>query len=334
MRNAALATLLSLAAATAPGASLAQSPGGEPQQRAPALAPLGVGPLHIASNAALDVESIAIDVTLDAVTETYALKNKGAAALNLAASVALPGLRALADDGAPWSLPAAVADNPVALSITADGAPVAVHPDVRAYALGVDRRREIEAAHLPLLPFGAATARALAALGPKARAELADLGLVSPRDPDHPGRGPLADWTLAVGFNWIQSLPGGRTTKLVVRYTPLKAQTRYAPNNALDLEDLKDEACLTPAQLAAAQARLSAGAVLDVSEVALVNEPPLEWFATPTAAVSVRKPDPQAIVAFCGMDAATAGQPIVRGLDIGGSDPRDVRILVIQPGAR
>jgi hypothetical protein len=330
-----IALLLTTAAAATPGAAFAQGGADEPQQRAPALAPLGVGPLHIASNAALDVENISIDVTLDAVVATYVLKNKGKDALDLAASFALPGLRAFAEDGEPWNLPAATSENPVALSIAVDGASVALKADVKAYALGVDRRREIEAAHLPLLPFGPRTAQALADLDVKAQAELANLGVVSPRDPDHPDRPVIADWTLAVGYNWMQALPAGKITTIAIKYAPLKAKARYGPAYALELEELKDEACLTPAQLGAAEAKLKqVGGALDVAAIALVNEPPLEWFASPLASVSVRKPDPQSIVAFCGMDQATAGQPVVRGLDIGGEDARDVRILIIEPRSR
>ena len=171
----------------APGACFAQSGAAAPEERAPALAPLGVGQLHIASDADLDVEKIAVDVTLDSVVATYVLRNKGRAALDLAASVALPGLQAFAEDGQPWNLPAATPENPVSLSITAGDAPVATKADVKAFALGVDRRPEIEAARLPLLPFGPRTAQALAALSPKARGELSALGVVSPRDPDAPG---------------------------------------------------------------------------------------------------------------------------------------------------
>jgi hypothetical protein len=226
-------------------------------------------------------------------------------------------------------------DNPIGLSVAADGAPVATQADVNANALGVDRRAEIEAARLPLLPFAPRTAQAIAGLGAKALAELSALGIVSPRDPSHPDRPPVADWTLAVTRSWRQPLPAGRTTTIAVKYAPLKAEARFAHADALDLEDLKDEACLTPQQLGAAQDRLkSPDSVLTVTEIALVNEPPLRWFDSPTASVSVRKPKPDAIVAFCGMDAETADQAVVRGAELGGPDPRDFRILILEPATR
>jgi hypothetical protein len=331
MRGLKVALLLA-AAASAPRACLAQSGATAPGERAPALAPLGVGPFHIASNADLDVEKIDVDVTRDSVVASYALKNNGRAALDLAASFAISGLQAVADDGEPWNLPAATPDNPIGLSVAAAGAPMATRADVAAYALGVDRRAEIEAAHLPLLPFGPWTAQALARLAPGTQDELSSLGIVSPRDSAHPDRPVIADWTLSVVHSWRLPLPVGRTTRLAIGYAPLRAETRYRHADALDLEDLRDEACLTPPQLAAAQDGLkSPGSAMAVTEIALVNEPPVRWFDSPTASVSVTKPSPEAIISFCGMDASTADQRIVRGAELGGADPRDFRILFIEP---
>jgi hypothetical protein len=331
MRGTMMAFVLT-AAALAPGACFAQSDPAPPGQRAPALAPLGVGPLHIASNADLDIEKIDVNVTLDSVVVSYSLKNKGRAALDLAASFAISGLQAYADDGEPWSLPAATPENPIGLSVAVDGAPIAMRADVTAYALGVERRAEIEAAHLPLLPFGPRTEQALAAVGPQTLAGLSALGIVSPRDPGHPERPVIADWTLAVTHSWRQHVPAGKATTLTVKYIPLRAETRYHHADALDLEDLKDEACLTPPQIAAAEDELkSPGSALAVTEIALVNEPPVRWFDSPAASLSVTKPGPEAIVAFCGMDAGSVDQPVVRGGELGGADPSDFRILFIQP---
>jgi hypothetical protein len=333
MRGTRIALLL--AAAMTPGAGFAQEGPAAPGGRAPALAPLGVGPLLIASSADLDVEKVDIDVSRDAVVASYSLKNKGSAPLDLAASFAITGLAAYADDGEPWNLPAATPENPIGLSVAADGAPVSTRVDVKAYALGVDRRGEITAAGLPLLPFGPGTAQALASVAPKTLAALSSAGIVSPRDPEHPERPTVADWTLSVVHSWRQPLPAGKTTTLTVRYSPLRAEARYRHADALDLEDLKDEACLTAPQLAAAQDELKGPAsAVAVTEIALVNEPPVRWFDSPAASVSVTKPSPKTIVSFCGMEAATADQPVVRGSELGGADPRDFRILFIEPTAK
>ncbi len=337
MRGLRLALLMAIVGATiSPGSTFAQSADGGPDAaadpHAPALAPLAVGSLQMASNADLVVEKIDVAVTIDQVVVSYVLRNKGSGDLSLAASIALPGLQMAADSGEIWRLPAATPENPVGLSVAVNGAPIAARAEVKAYALGVDRQAEIKAAHLPLLPFAPDMDRALAALSPQSLAELSALGILSPRDPDQPGRKVAADWTLEVVHSWRQALPAGKTTMLTVKYAPLKAEARYGKADALDLEDLKDEACLSPQAIAAAQGRLkTASSALKATEIALINEPPIRWFDSPTAAVAVRKPTPGSIVGFCGIDSKSADQPIVRGSEIGGQDPTDFRILIFEP---
>jgi len=302
------------------------------EPRAPALAPLAVGSLQMASNADLVIEKIDVAVTIGQVVVSYALRNKGAADLSLAASIAMPGLRTAADSGDIWRLPAATPENPVGLTVAVNGAPVATGAEVKAYALGIDRQAEIKAAHLPLLPFAPDMDKAIGGLSPQSLAELSALGILSPRDPEQPDRKISADWTLEVVHSWRQALPAGKTTVLTVKYAPLKAEALYGKADALDLEDLKDEACLSPQTIAAAQSRLkTVNSALQATEIALVNEPPIRWFDSPTPTVSVQKPAPDAIVGFCGIDSKSADQPIVRGSEIGGQDPSDFRILIFQP---
>jgi hypothetical protein len=335
MQSPRAACLMAIAGASiALGPAFAQTGNGEgaAEQRAPALAPLAVGSLQMASNADLVVEKIDVAVTIDQVVVSYALRNKGAGDLSLAASIALPGLQMAADSGEIWRLPAATPENPAGLSVAVDGAPIAARAEVKAYALGVDRQAEIKAAHLPLLPFAPEMDKAIGDLSPQSLAELSALGILSPRDPEEPGRKISPDWTLEVVHSWRQALPAGKTTMLTVKYAPLKAEARYGKADALDLEDLKDEACLSPQAIAAAQGRLkAANSVLKAVEIALVNAPPLRWFDSPTPTVSVQKPEREAIVGFCGIDSKSADQPIVRGSEIGGQDPTDFRILIFEP---
>jgi Domain of unknown function (DUF4424) len=331
------AFLMAIVGATiSPGSTFAQSADGGPDAaadpHAPALAPLAVGSLQMASNADLVIEKIDVAVTVDQVVVSYALRNKGAGDLSLAASIAMPGMQKAADSGEIWRLPAATPENPVGLRIAVNGAPVAAQIEVKAYALGIDRQAEIKAAHLPLLPFAPEMDKAIAGLSPQSLAELASLGIVSPRDPEQPDHKIGPDWTIEAIHSWRQALPAGKTTILTARYTPLKAEARYGKADALDLEDLKDEACLTPQAIAAAQRQLrTASSALKAIEIALVNDPPIRWFDSPTPTVSVQKPAPDAIVGFCGIDSKSADQPIVRGSEIGGQDPRDFRILIFEP---
>jgi Domain of unknown function (DUF4424) len=302
------------------------------EARAPGLIPLPAGALQIAADADLTIEKIEIGVTASQVSTSYFLANKGHNELGLAASVAMPVLQTGPDGTALWALASEDFENPIGLSIASDGKPVHPTIDAKAIAVGIDRLAEIKAAGLPPIPFGAATDKALANLPEEGARALAALGILSPKNPDDPGHKPVADWTLQVTHGWRQALPPGKTTVLVTKYAPLKATMTYHPDDALDLEDLKDEGCLTPQTIAALQNKLKgARSEIAATEIALVNDPPAHWIDSPTAAISVTKPSGSAIVAFCGIDPKTADQPIVRGSEIGGDDPRDFRILIFEP---
>ena len=106
---------------------------------------------------------------------------------------------------------------------------------VRANALGVDRLVEIQAEHLPLLPFGAATTDQLAALG-----------IVLPRDPTRPKAPLTGDWSLEVVHTWRMALPAGKTTPVVVKFAPIAAHYHLAKGDEDDIGDLTEELCLKP----------------------------------------------------------------------------------------
>ena len=117
---------------------------------------------------------------------------------------------------------------------------------VRANALGVDRLVEIQAEHLPLLPFGAATDKALAALSPATTDQLAALGIVLPRDPTRPKAPLTGDWSLEVVHTWRMALPAGKTTPVVVKFAPIAAHYHLAKGDEDDIGDLTEELCLKP----------------------------------------------------------------------------------------
>jgi hypothetical protein len=94
---------------------------------------------------------------------------------------------------------------------------VATKAAVRANALGVDRLAEIQAEHLPLLPFGAATDKALAALSPATADQLAALGIVLPRDPTRPKALLTGDWSLEVVHTWRMAIAAAALPLAVVR---------------------------------------------------------------------------------------------------------------------
>lgn len=303
--------------------------GSAPAPSAPAESTLTVGALQIGAAGDLAVAGIDINVAGDGVTYSYFLKNTGAAELSIAAAISLPELLASADGSETWVLASNDPENFVGLTATAGGVPVTTKAEIHATALGVDRLAEIKGERLPLIPFGRDVDQELAALSPNAAARLAALGLVSLRDPQEPKAPLTAGWSLDVVRTWRQVLPPGKTTPLIVKFVPVKAQYRMTKGDEEDLDDMKDEVCFKPQVLGALQSRLKANGAWKVTEISVSADPPSSWMDSPQPTLSVQKPKPDAVVAFCGMDEKTAGKPIVLGTAPDGSD--EIRIVVFEP---
>ncbi len=298
----------------------------------PAQSSLIVGALQIGSANNLEVPGFDINVATDSVSYSYFLKNNGPAELAVAAAVSLPELQASSDRSETWVLAANDAENPVGLTITAAGAAVTSAAEVRAYALGVDRLAEIRAAHLPLIPFGPDVDKALAALSADTADHLAALGIISLRDPAQPRALLTADWSLDVVRSWRLVLSPGQTTPIVVKFTPVAARYTLAKEDQDDIDDLKDDVCLTPHALSVLQSRLKGNDAWKVTDISLATDPPAHWIDSPSPTLAVRKPGSQAIVAFCGMDEKTASQSTVLGT--ASDDSNEMRIAIFEPAAK
>jgi Domain of unknown function (DUF4424) len=332
LRKALRSAIIGVAIAIAPPIALAQSK--QPAESreasaAPTEAALAVGALQIGSVTNLEVAGFYIAVTAGSIVYSYYFANKGNADLAVAASLSLPELQASADRSETWTLARNDPENFVDLSITAGGGPVATKAIVRADALGIDRLAEIQTEHLPLLPFGAATDKALAALSPQTADRLAALGIVSQRDPAKPKAPLTADWLLGVVHTWRLTLPAGKTTPVVVKFAPIAAHYRLAKGDEDDIGDLKEDLCLKPPVLNTLQSRLKGNGAWNVIDISLAADAPAHWIDSPAATISVQKPKPDAIVAFCGLDEKTAGKPAVLGT--APDDNESIRIVIFEP---
>ena len=299
---------------------------------APEQSSLVVGAMQIGSAADLEVEGIDIDVTIGSIVYSYLLKNAGDRDLTLAASVAMPELQASADGSQTWALASNNPENPVGLTVTAAGEPVAPKAEVHAYALGIDRAAEIRAQRLPLIPFGRDTDKALAALPPDTVDRLAALGIISPHDSDQPKAALAADWLLDSVLIWQQTLPPGKDIPIVVSFVPVKGEFRLLQADLDDLNGMKNEICLQPQVLGMLQSRLKTGGVWKVIDMTLAVDGPAHWVDNPAPSLSVQKPQADAIVAFCGMDSKTAARATVLGVAPDNAD--EVRIVIFTPAAK
>ena len=308
--------------------------GGEEEEDQPTQAPLTLGSMALASDPALTVEGMAVDVALDHVGYAYKLRNKGKAMLSLAGSVALPDLEVNTDSNNVYELPSQSPENPEKLEVKANGTVVATTPHMQAIALGIDRAADLKVEAMPLIPFGNATDKAIAAAKPEQLAKLEALGLVTPRDPSQPDTPVIADWSLHVVQGFTLALEPDAVTNVVVGFVPVKATYRIDAASLAGFDALKDQVCLTPQVMAAAKALLKAkGSIAVVSDITLANDGPARWLDNPAATVAVRKPQPNAIVAFCGLDAASAGKPVVVGKMPGSDQAAGLRVLIFSPGS-
>lgn len=297
----------------------------------PSYAALGVPGLQIASHADLVVEAIDVAVAVDRITYTYRLRNKGAQELRLAASLDMPALAASADGSETYRLPAADAENPIALTLTADGAPIAAKPVMRAVALSIDRAAELRAAGIPLLPFGAATDKALASLSAEQIAKLVSLGLVSPPEPDQPGLPLIADWSLTVTHTWEQVLAPQKAAVIAVSYKPIAGGFDLNKETAGVLDEIKDDTCLSAATIKTLKARIQGkpGTSIPVTEITIGNESPSRWIDSPAASVTIEKPAPDVVVASCLTDVKSSSSTRMTGTAPDADTADALRIVLI-----
>ena len=331
---AAAAVAVPLWAGPVPRTAQAAGGGGEEEEDQPTQAPLTLGSMAVASDPALTIEGMAVDVAIDHVGYAYKLRNKGKAKLSLAASVALPDLEVNTETNNVYELPSPVPENPEKLEVKAGDAAVATTPHLQAIALGIDRAADLKAKAMPLIPFGEATEKAIAAAKPEQLAKLETLGLVTPRDPAQPDTPVIADWSLHVVHGFTLALEPDAVTDVVVGFAPVKATYHVDAASLAGFNALKDQACLTPQVMTAAKALLKAkGSVVVVSDITLANDGPARWLDNPAATVAVRKPQPSSVVAFCGLDAASAGKPVVTGKMPGSDQAAGLRVLIFSPGS-
>jgi hypothetical protein len=292
---------------------------------------LTVGAVELAGNAALSFPTMSIDVSANKIVYSYQLRNSGALALDLAGAVELPTLEPTDQSGADIALPRTSAENPVDLALALGDAPIATSTHVRIAALGLNRLNEVKTAQLPYLPFGSETEKAIAQLAPDVADKLSSQGILSPGDPKDPRSPRSAAWTLDVTRSFNVSLPPGKTTELKVTFTPIKSVFRMTRADLDGLDDLKDDMCVASKTLAALRGRLSAGGQWDVTEFSLDADAPNDWAEAPKVTISVQKPRPDSIVAFCGANDKGGSANVVTGAPPEDSEDNEISIMIFTP---
>ncbi|WP_198017158.1 DUF4424 family protein [Methylocapsa acidiphila] len=326
----ALATTSALAEHAKPATEKPAAPQSD-EDEGPQPTALTVGAMEMGDDQHVAVVSMSIEIAANRVAYSYGLKNAGTAALSLAASVSMPSLAASNDDSETWELPFDDAENPVGLKISVGGENIETKPHASVKALGLNHFADLKAAHAPLLPFGAATDKALRELPPDVAASFAQMGLMSPRDPSKSDEAPSAGWTLDVVREFQIKLPANTVTPVKATFTPIKAEYPVDKGDEESLDELKDDYCISAKSLAALHARLKSRGSWRAIELSIDVDGPSGFLEMPAIALSVQKPRADAIVAFCGANEKSQGLEIVTGTVPEDNDNGELRIVIFSP---
>jgi hypothetical protein len=309
----------------APKAPPAAAPA-EPAPPQPVFAALEIPGLAIASNPNLEVEGIEIAVSTERVTYSYRIRNKASTDIRVAATFALPEFTAPTGEGQVHRVGSA--ENPIGLTLTADGAPIDAKVEMHAWVLGVDRVQDLKAENIPLVPSGPEAARALMGLSPDTLNRLINLGLVAPPTPD--GNPPAPDWSLTIDYVWEQVFPASKTTNLVASFRPIVGTYQLDKDNANDLDEIQDEVCLPAAALRALKTRLRTRGMSSISDLVISTASPMRWLAKPAANLIIDKPTTDTTVAVCADDVKNASPTRVTGT-LQDDQTNTIRLLLIGP---
>ncbi len=116
------------------------------------------------------------------------------------------------------------ADNFLGFTTTQDGTPIKPQLQQRATVFGIDVTADLKAAGIPLMPYGEATAAALAKVPAEKAADWVSRGIVTKNEWDD-GTGVLKSelvptWKLSSVYFWNTRFPAGKTVTVNHRYTP------------------------------------------------------------------------------------------------------------------
>ncbi|MCM5556907.1 DUF4424 domain-containing protein [Pleomorphomonas sp. JP5] len=222
------------------------------------------------------------------------------------------------------SVPNPESDNFMNFSVTIDDQPVTPEIDRHAFAVDVDVTELLKKHDIPLLPFGATTTDALAALPKQTIADWIERGIVIPMEYDDGGGWTteyVPVWRLKTTYWWRTTFPAGRDLRVAHSYTPSVGITAglafIGPdeNNPFAGEDFERERqryCFDDGFIRAVAKRLdaaqTANSYLQESWISYVLTTGANWGGTiGRFHLTVDKGDTETLVSFCGNGVKKTG---------------------------
>jgi hypothetical protein len=201
-------------------------------------AEMGAGGLTMVRNWDVRIEKEDLYISPEKVKVDYVFRNTAKVPKEFLIAFPMPDLDPDFYIEGDIGIPDYNSDNLLGFSVTIDGVAVEPKIDMRALSYGVDVTETVKAAGLPVNPLSEATRKAVQALEPVKRAELAAKGIVF-----DDGSGPLPSWTLKSTYYWMQSFPPDKPVSVSHKYTPGTGSGFYYPG-ALDEGGYRGRYCI------------------------------------------------------------------------------------------
>ncbi|UYQ73657.1 DUF4424 domain-containing protein [Pelagibacterium flavum] len=180
-------------------------------------ATIGVGGLQFAQNENVRMLSEDLYLSMDEVRVTYEFENLTDTDQHVLIAFPMPDI-----ESSPYEMAGFPTDDPenfFGFSTTFDGQPVEAELYQSAFALGVDRTKELQKLGVPLAPHLLSTEDAINALPEADRQVLVSIGALGPHPYDDSGFYSPA-WTLKSAYLWDAVFPAGEIVEVHHRYTP------------------------------------------------------------------------------------------------------------------
>ena len=185
------------------------------------VAEIGTGGLVLARSDVISLDKEELFVSLDRIDVAYVFRNHAQEDVETVVAFPMPDLQYN-----PWgdtALPQGEDDNFLGFSVMAEGKPLAVNLEQRAYAAGIDVTDELKANSVPLLPFGKEAFTALAKLPETTIRDWVSRGIVYVNR--YGTTGEITDhyepfWTLKSTYWWRMTFPAGLPIMVEHSYRP------------------------------------------------------------------------------------------------------------------
>jgi hypothetical protein len=185
-------------------------------------AELGTGGLILSRTDAVSMDSEDLFISADGVKVDYVFTNHQETDVDTIVAFPMPPI-----EGNPFwmpGIPNSVSDNFLDFTVSMDGKPINANLEQKAFAVGVDVTKELEAEGIPLNPFAENAAQVLAKLSDEKAAEWVDRGIIIVPGWDD-GQGNTSKerfpfWQLRSTFWWNAKFPAGKQVAVSHSYKP------------------------------------------------------------------------------------------------------------------